>query len=84
MLRACSCRSRGTYIFSLQIIDNQPDISGFSFGYSVFLNSHFLGSGQGSSHSQDGVDLLSPSFNFTQDQLVPGGNGGYHPPILEF
>ncbi|KAK7017720.1 putative beta-galactosidase A [Favolaschia claudopus] len=47
---------------------------GFSFGYSAFLNSHFLGSGQGSSHSQDGVDLLSPTFNFTQDQLVEGDN----------
>ncbi|KAF7334698.1 putative beta-galactosidase A [Mycena venus] len=47
---------------------------GFSFGYSVFINSHFLGSGQGSSHSQDGVDLLSPAFNFTQDQLVSGDN----------
>ncbi|PFH45542.1 glycoside hydrolase family 35 protein [Amanita thiersii Skay4041] len=48
---------------------------GFSFGYSVFLNSHFLGSGQGSSHSQDGVDILSPVFNFTSDQLVDGDNG---------
>ncbi|KAJ7275854.1 glycoside hydrolase family 35 protein [Mycena rebaudengoi] len=47
---------------------------GFSFGYSVFLNSHFLGSGQGSSHSQEGVDLLSPAFNFTADQLLPGDN----------
>ncbi|KAJ7898549.1 glycoside hydrolase family 35 protein [Mycena olivaceomarginata] len=47
---------------------------GFSFGYSVFINSHFLGSGQGSSHSQDGVDLLSPAFNFTQDQLAAGDN----------
>ncbi|KAF7422991.1 hypothetical protein PC9H_011155 [Pleurotus ostreatus] len=47
---------------------------GFSFGYSVFLNTHFLGSGQGSSHSQDGVDILSPSFNFTQDQLLDGDN----------
>ncbi|KDQ25254.1 hypothetical protein PLEOSDRAFT_1084879 [Pleurotus ostreatus PC15] len=47
---------------------------GFSFGYSVFLNTHFLGSGQGSSHSQDGVDILSPSFNFTQDQLHDGDN----------
>ncbi|KAJ7469612.1 glycoside hydrolase family 35 protein [Mycena latifolia] len=47
---------------------------GFSFGYSVFINSHFLGSGQGSSHSQSGVDLLSPAFNFTQDQLVAGDN----------
>ncbi|KAJ7128422.1 glycoside hydrolase family 35 protein [Mycena epipterygia] len=44
---------------------------GFSFGYSVFLNSHFLGSGQG---SQSGVDLLSPNFTFTQDQLVPADN----------
>jgi len=47
---------------------------GFSFGYSVFLNSHFLGSGQGTSHSQQGVDILSPTFNFTSDQLVPGDN----------
>ncbi|KAG6815930.1 hypothetical protein H0H93_008784, partial [Arthromyces matolae] len=31
-------------------------------------------SGQGSSHSQQGVDLLSPTFNFTSDQLVPGDN----------
>ncbi|KAG6826117.1 hypothetical protein H0H93_016794, partial [Arthromyces matolae] len=34
----------------------------------------FRGSGQGSSHSQQGVDLLSPTFNFTSDQLVPGDN----------
>ncbi|KAJ7058360.1 glycoside hydrolase family 35 protein [Mycena amicta] len=47
---------------------------GFSFGYSAFINGHFLGSGQGSSHSQDGVDLLSPTFNFTADQLVDGDN----------
>ncbi|KAJ7757393.1 glycoside hydrolase family 35 protein [Mycena maculata] len=47
---------------------------GFSFGYSVFINSHFLGSGQGSSISQTGVDLLSPTFNFTQDQLKDGDN----------
>ncbi|KAG6865685.1 hypothetical protein C0991_000298 [Blastosporella zonata] len=47
---------------------------GFSFGYSVFINSHFLGSGQGSSHSQDGVDILSPAFNFTDGQLVEGDN----------
>ncbi|KAK0444118.1 glycoside hydrolase family 35 protein [Armillaria borealis] len=47
---------------------------GFSFGYSVFLNGHFLGSGQGSSHSQDGVDILSPTYNFTMDQLVDGDN----------
>ncbi|KAJ7692256.1 putative beta-galactosidase [Mycena rosella] len=47
---------------------------GFSFGYSVFLNSHFLGSGQGSSLSQSGVDLLSPAFNFTKDQLLTGDN----------
>ncbi|KAF7360949.1 putative beta-galactosidase A [Mycena sanguinolenta] len=47
---------------------------GFSFGYSVFINSHFLGSGQGSSIDQSGVDLLSPTFNFTQDQLVDGDN----------
>ncbi|KAJ7075303.1 glycoside hydrolase family 35 protein [Mycena belliarum] len=47
---------------------------GFSFGYSAFLNSHFLGSGQGSSHSQSGVDLLSPTFDFKQDQLLSGEN----------
>ncbi|KAF8996419.1 glycoside hydrolase family 35 protein [Cyathus striatus] len=47
---------------------------GFSFGYSVFLNSYFLGSGQGSSHSQSGVDILQPVFNFTQDQLLPAEN----------
>ncbi|KAF7291169.1 putative beta-galactosidase A [Mycena indigotica] len=47
---------------------------GFSFGYSAFINGHFLGSGQGSSISQTGVDLLSPTFNFTADQLVVGDN----------
>ncbi|KAJ7209078.1 putative beta-galactosidase [Mycena haematopus] len=47
---------------------------GFSFGYSVFINSHFLGSGQGSSIDQSGVDLLSPTFSFTQDQLVASDN----------
>ncbi|KAJ6453970.1 glycoside hydrolase family 35 protein [Mycena sanguinolenta] len=47
---------------------------GFSFGYSVFINSHFLGSGQGSSIDQSGVDLLSPTFTFTEAQLVDGDN----------
>ncbi|KAF9016420.1 hypothetical protein BDZ89DRAFT_1045808 [Hymenopellis radicata] len=47
---------------------------GFSFGYSAFINGHFLGSGQGSSHSQQGVDILEPVFNFTSDQLVEGDN----------
>ncbi|KAJ8507813.1 hypothetical protein ONZ45_g9854 [Pleurotus djamor] len=47
---------------------------GFSFGYSAFLNSHFLGSGQGTSHSQDGTDILSPTFNFTQEMLLDGEN----------
>ncbi|KAF9465547.1 glycoside hydrolase family 35 protein [Collybia nuda] len=47
---------------------------GFSFGYSAFINGHFLGSGQGSSHSQSGVDILSPVFNFTASQLVSGDN----------
>ncbi|KAJ7772210.1 glycoside hydrolase family 35 protein [Mycena metata] len=47
---------------------------GFSFGYSVFINGQFLGSGQGSSISQTGVDILSPTFNFTQAQLVAGDN----------
>ncbi|KAJ7627198.1 glycoside hydrolase family 35 protein [Roridomyces roridus] len=47
---------------------------GFSFGYSAFINGKFLGSGQGSSISQTGVDLLSPTFNFTADQLVDGDN----------
>ncbi|KAK0470339.1 glycoside hydrolase family 35 protein [Desarmillaria tabescens] len=47
---------------------------GFSFGYSAFLNGRFLGSGQGSSHSQDGVDILSPTYNFTVNQLVDGDN----------
>ncbi|KAF9445456.1 glycoside hydrolase family 35 protein [Macrolepiota fuliginosa MF-IS2] len=47
---------------------------GFSFGYSAFLNGHFLGSGEGSSHSQDGVDILRPTFNFTQDILINGDN----------
>ncbi|KAF7313122.1 putative beta-galactosidase A [Mycena kentingensis (nom. inval.)] len=47
---------------------------GFSFGYSAFLNGHFLGSGQGSSISQTGVDQLSPTFNFTAEQLVEGDN----------
>ncbi|KAJ7196639.1 glycoside hydrolase family 35 protein [Mycena pura] len=47
---------------------------GFSFGYSAFINGHFLGSGQGSSIDQSGVDLLSPTFTFTQAQLVDGDN----------
>ncbi|KAF9258036.1 glycoside hydrolase family 35 protein [Marasmius fiardii PR-910] len=42
---------------------------GFSFAYSAWLNSHFLGSGQGSSHSQDGVDLLSANFTFQPEWL---------------
>jgi hypothetical protein len=58
-----------------------PEISGFSFGYSAFINGHFLGSGQGSSHSQQGVDILSPVFNFTVEQLVTGDNGNV--PLLD-
>ncbi|KAG7096341.1 hypothetical protein E1B28_003785 [Marasmius oreades] len=42
---------------------------GFSFAYSAWLNSDFLGSGQGSSHSQDGVDLLSVNFTFQPEWL---------------
>ncbi|KAJ3575118.1 hypothetical protein NP233_g1314 [Leucocoprinus birnbaumii] len=47
---------------------------GFSFGYSAFLNGHFLGSGEGTSHSQQGVDILSPTFNFTQSMLSDDDN----------
>ncbi|KAF5354886.1 hypothetical protein D9756_005306 [Leucocoprinus leucothites] len=47
---------------------------GFSFGYTAFLNGHFLGSGEGTSHSQDGVDILRPTFNFTQDILRDDDN----------
>ncbi|KAJ6518287.1 glycoside hydrolase family 35 protein [Mycena vitilis] len=69
----------GQFVWRGHFTDNATGVQlsvqgGFSFAYSVFINSHFLGSGQGSSHSQSGVDLLSPAFNFTQDQLVAGDN----------
>ncbi|KAL0562735.1 hypothetical protein V5O48_019345, partial [Marasmius crinis-equi] len=47
---------------------------GFSFAYSAWLNDQFLGSDQGTSHSQDGVDLLSANFTFSPEQLRDGDN----------
>ncbi|KAJ8074302.1 hypothetical protein PM082_012613 [Marasmius tenuissimus] len=47
---------------------------GFSFAYSAWLNDHFLGSDQGSSHSQDGIDLLNTTFTFGPEQLRDDDN----------
>ncbi|KAK7031085.1 hypothetical protein VNI00_013689 [Paramarasmius palmivorus] len=59
--------------FSVQGQSDDPAHRGFSFGYTAFLNSHFLGSAQGTSHSQDGVDVLSASFTFESEQLKGDG-----------
>ncbi|KAK1216295.1 hypothetical protein PQX77_021082 [Marasmius sp. AFHP31] len=47
---------------------------GFSFAFSAWLNGHFLGSDQGSSHSQDGIDLLNATFTFSPELLRDGDN----------
>ncbi|TFK68585.1 hypothetical protein BDN72DRAFT_949374 [Pluteus cervinus] len=50
-------------------------IQGGSSCYSVFMNSYFLGYGQGTSNGQDGTDLLERTFNFTSAQLNYDENG---------
>lgn len=76
MLRVFNSLSRGIPFFvTLFFITLMRGHRGFSFGYSAFINSHFLGSGQGTSRGQSGVDILQPTFNFTSAQLVPGDNG---------
>ena len=49
--------------------------SGYSCAFTAFVNSHFLGSAQGTSHSQQGVDILNQTFTFSADQLRDGDNG---------
>ncbi|KAL1724445.1 glycoside hydrolase family 35 protein [Schizophyllum commune] len=47
---------------------------GYSCAFTAFVNSHFLGSAQGTSHSQQGVDILNQTFTFSADQLRDGDN----------
>ncbi|KAJ8075272.1 hypothetical protein PM082_019608 [Marasmius tenuissimus] len=69
----------GDWIFRGHFTGNATGVElsvqgGFSFAYSAWLNDHFLGSDQGSSHSQDGVDLLNATFSFSPEQLRDDGN----------
>ena len=45
---------------------------------SAFLNGHFLGSAQGTAHSQDGIDVLNVTYTFSPAHLVSGDNGQFH------
>lgn len=47
---------------------------GYSCAFSAWVNDQFLGSSQGSSHSQDGVDILNQTYTFSPDQLRDGDN----------
>lgn len=44
---------------------------------SAFLNGHFLGSRQGTAHSQDGIDVLNVVYTFNPAHLVSGNNGQF-------
>ncbi|KAG8777856.1 hypothetical protein FRC15_011091 [Serendipita sp. 397] len=48
--------------------------TGFSGAMSVFINSKFLGSAQGSSEGWSGVDILNGNYTFTPDLLRKKGN----------
>ncbi|KAG8817311.1 hypothetical protein FRC17_011287 [Serendipita sp. 399] len=48
--------------------------TGFSGAMSVYLNSKFLGSAQGSSEGWSGVDILDGNYTFTPDMLRTKGN----------
>ena len=45
---------------------------------SAFLNGHFLGSAQGTAHSQDGIDVLNVTYRFNPAHLISGDNGQFH------
>lgn len=45
---------------------------------SAFLNGHFLGSAQGTAHSQNGIDVLNVTYTFSPAYLVSGDNGQFH------
>ncbi len=45
---------------------------------SAFLNGHFLGSAQGTAHSQDGIDVLNVTYTFNTAHLISGDNGQSH------
>lgn len=42
---------------------------------SAFLNGHFLGTVQGTAHSQRGIDVLNVTHTFKPAHLVSGDNG---------
>jgi len=44
---------------------------------SAFLNGHFLGTAQGTAHSQDGIDVLNVTYTFNPAHLVAGDNGQF-------
>jgi len=47
---------------------------GFAGAMSAFLNGHFLGSAQGTAHSQTGIGVLNVTYTFNSAHLVPGDN----------
>lgn len=51
--------------------------SGFSGGMSAFINGHFLGSAEGTSHSQEGIDVLNVTYTFLPTQLKDLKNGSF-------
>ena len=56
---------------------------GFAGGMSAFLNGHFLGSAEGTAHSQDGIDVLNVTYTFNTAHLVSGDNGQCQRILLE-
>ena len=51
--------------------------SGFAGAMSAFLNGHFLGSAQGTAHSQDGIDVLNVTYTFEPAHLVSDDNSQF-------
>ena len=49
--------------------------SGYAGAMSAFLNGHFLGTVQGTAHSQRGIDVLNVTHTFNPAHLVSGDNG---------
>jgi hypothetical protein len=49
-------------------------LSGFNFGYSAWINSKFLGSGQGTNSYFGGIDLRNGSWAFSVEDLHEDDN----------
>jgi hypothetical protein len=48
--------------------------SGFNFGYSAWINSRFLGSGQGTNSYFGGIGLINDTWNFDVEDLHDNDN----------